>query len=57
MNIQLQAELEGALIDCGCCCSPFAFELLVQCSEGYVCGYVVMVVYVLIYCIEVYARV
>ena len=32
--LQRQAEEDGALIDCGCCCSPFAFELLVQCSEG-----------------------
>lgn len=32
--IQAKAENEGALVDCGCCCSAMAFELLVQCSEG-----------------------
>jgi TRIAD3 protein (E3 ubiquitin-protein ligase RNF216) len=28
-------EESGATIECGCCCSDFAFEKLVQCTEGF----------------------
>jgi TRIAD3 protein (E3 ubiquitin-protein ligase RNF216) len=29
------AEEDGTLIECACCCADYAFELLVQCSEGH----------------------
>mmetsp|Transcript_31138 Transcript_31138/g.57954 ORF Transcript_31138/g.57954 Transcript_31138/m.57954 type:complete len:741 (-) Transcript_31138:1060-3282(-) len=29
------AEHEGALLECGCCCGEYAFEALIQCSEGH----------------------
>jgi len=29
------AAAEGALIECQCCCSEFAFEVVVQCSDGH----------------------
>lgn len=38
MNEQLMNELaalDGALIECGCCCADVAIENSVQCSEGH----------------------
>jgi hypothetical protein len=29
------AENEGSLLECGCCCGEYAFEALIQCSEGH----------------------
>lgn len=29
------AEKEGDLIECGCCCGEYAFDVLVQCTEGH----------------------
>jgi hypothetical protein len=29
------AEKEGSLLECGCCCGEYAFEALIQCSEGH----------------------
>eukprot|EP01034_Spumella_vulgaris_P031555 gene31555-38974_t len=34
LNMQ-EAEDEGALIECGCCCGDYPFDSLVQCTEGH----------------------
>ncbi len=34
LNEQIAGE-DGCLIECGCCCSEYAFESCVQCSEGH----------------------
>lgn len=39
-----KAEQEGTLVECGCCFEDYAFENLVQCSEGH------------LFCREVYFR-